>query len=177
MDFKATQEQITKALIATTRAATRINGADVPFQRSLNPAAGAALDKQNARLLQLARRLLENAATGSDAVGPDLPNVEALDEDDKWRGFVDVIDSLLEKADTSLDEYSGVVKRLSPAVEQVRSIAHEHPLAANRYRLPLLPLQSLVPTLPLRRANTTPSRSSCSSMCRRTMRRAASGPF
>ncbi|KAL5420160.1 hypothetical protein PMIN06_007877 [Paraphaeosphaeria minitans] len=118
MDFKATQDQITKALIATTRAATRINGADVPFQRSLNPAAGVALDGQNARLLQLARRLLENAAAGSDAVGPVLSNVEALDEDDKWRGFVDVIDSLLEKADTSLDEYSGVVKRMSPGAEQ-----------------------------------------------------------
>lgn len=119
MDFKATQEQITKALVSTTRAASHINRADVPFQRSLNPEAGVALDKQNARLLQLARRLLENAAAGSDAVGPDLPNVEALDEDDKWRGFVDVIDSLLEKADTSLDEYSGVVKRMSPDAEKV----------------------------------------------------------
>ena len=120
MDFKATDEAIKKALLATTRAATRINAADVPFQRSLNPAAGVALDKQNARLLQLARRLLENAAAGSDAVGPELPNVEALDEADTWRGFVDVIDSLLEKADTSLDEYAGVVKRLSPGAEQVR---------------------------------------------------------
>ncbi|KAF1973591.1 exosome complex exonuclease-like protein Rrp6 [Bimuria novae-zelandiae CBS 107.79] len=127
MDFKATQEQITKALIATTRAATRINKADVPFQRSLNPAAGGALDKQNARLLQLARRLLENAATGADAVGPDLPTVEALDEADKWRGFVDVIDSLLEKADTSLDEYSGVVKRMSPGAEQATAAAAVKP--------------------------------------------------
>ncbi|KAJ4348419.1 exosome nuclease subunit [Didymosphaeria variabile] len=127
MDFKTTQERITKALIATTRAATRINGADVPFQRSLNPAAGVSLDGQNARLLQLARRLLENAAAGSDAVGPDLPNVEALDEDDKWRGFVDVIDSLLEKADTSLDEYSGVVKRMSPGAEQAAAAAAVKP--------------------------------------------------
>ncbi|KAJ4290910.1 exosome nuclease subunit [Kalmusia sp. IMI 367209] len=119
MDFKAIQDSITKALITTTRSATRINGADVPFQRSLNPAAGLALDSQNARLFQLARRLLENAAAGSDAVGPDISNVEALDDDDKWRGFVDVIDSLLEKADTNLDEYSGVVKRLSPSADQV----------------------------------------------------------
>ena len=131
MDFKATQDQITKALIATTRAATRINGADVPFQRSLNPAAGVALDGQNARLLKLARRLLENAAAGSDAVGPVLSNVEALDEDDKWRGFVDVIDSLLEKADTSLDEYAGVVKRMSPGAEQVRATSSTGGLTRN----------------------------------------------
>jgi exosome complex exonuclease RRP6 len=69
------------------------------------------------RLLHLAQRLLQNAAASSDAVGPKLPDVEAIDAN--WRGVVDVIDSLLEKADTSLDEYTGVVKRLSPSAEQV----------------------------------------------------------
>lgn len=118
MDLKTVQESVTKALVATTRSATRIYGADVPFQRSLNPEAGEALDSQNARLFQLARRLLENAAAGSDAVGSDITDVDALDDDDKWRAFVDVIDSLLEKADTNLDEYTGAVKRMSPSAEQ-----------------------------------------------------------
>ncbi|KAF2851156.1 exosome complex exonuclease-like protein Rrp6 [Plenodomus tracheiphilus IPT5] len=113
--FKTLQDEISKALVSTTRSASRIGGADIPFQRSLNPQAGAQLDAQNARLLHLAQRLLENAAASSDAVGPKLPDVEAVDGN--WRGVVDVIDSLLEKADTSLDEYTGVIKRLSPTGE------------------------------------------------------------
>jgi exosome complex exonuclease RRP6 len=115
--FKTLQDEISKALVATTRSATRISGADISFQRSLNPEVGTALDTQNARLLHLAQRLLANAAASSDAVGPKLPDVEAIDGE--WRGVVDVIDSLLEKADTSLDEYTGVVKRLSPSVDSV----------------------------------------------------------
>jgi exosome complex exonuclease RRP6 len=120
--FKTLQDDISLALKSTTRSSTRISGADVAFQRSLDPAVGNALDSQNARLLQLAQRLLENAAASSDAVGPKLPDVDAIDGN--WRAVVDVIDSLLEKADTSLDEYTGVVKRLSPAAEQVRIAPH-----------------------------------------------------
>ncbi|KAF2634222.1 hypothetical protein P280DRAFT_439320 [Massarina eburnea CBS 473.64] len=114
--FKTLQDSISQALVSTTRSSTRISGADIPFQRSLTPQVGTALDAQNARLLQLAQRLLENAAASSDAVGPTLPDVDAVDAN--WRGVVDVIDSLLEKADTSLDEYTGVVKRLSPGADQ-----------------------------------------------------------
>ncbi|KAH7085432.1 ribonuclease H-like domain-containing protein [Paraphoma chrysanthemicola] len=115
--FKILQDEISKALVSTTRSASHIGAADISFQRSLNPEVGSQLDAQNARLLHLAQRLLENAAASSDAVGPKLPDVEAIDAN--WRGVVDVIDSLLEKADTSLDEYTGVVKRLSPSAEQV----------------------------------------------------------
>ena len=118
--FKSLQDEISKALVSTTRSATRIAGADIPFQRSLNPDVGTALDIQNGRLLNLAQRLLENAAASSDAVGPKLPDVESIDGN--WRAVVDIIDSLLEKADTSLDEYTGVVKRLSPGADQVRRI-------------------------------------------------------
>ncbi|KAJ4339875.1 exosome nuclease subunit [Ascochyta clinopodiicola] len=114
--FKSLQDDISKALVSTTRSATRIAGADIAFQRSLNPDVGTALDTQNGRLLHLAQRLLENAAASSDAVGPKLPDVESIDGN--WRAVVDVIDSLLEKADTSLDEYTGVVKRLSPGADQ-----------------------------------------------------------
>ena len=118
--FKSLQDEIQKALVSTTRSATRIAGADIAFQRSLNPDVGTALDAQNGRLLHLAQRLLENAAASSDAVGPKLPDVESIDGN--WRAVVDVIDSLLEKADTSLDEYTGVVKRLSPGADQVRTM-------------------------------------------------------
>lgn len=127
--FKTLQTEISAALKPTTRSAAAIGKADIPFQRSLNPEAGTQLDAQNARLLHLAQRLLQNAAASSDAVGPKLPDVEAIDAN--WRGVVDVIDSLLEKADTSLDEYTGVVKRLSPASEQVRDSKTHTPSTAH----------------------------------------------
>ncbi len=115
--FKTLQDEISKALVSTTRSATRIGAADITFQRSLNPEVGSQLDIQNARLLHLAQRLIENAAASSNAVGSKLSDVEAIDTN--WRAVVDTIDSLLEKADISLDEYTGVVKRLSPEGETV----------------------------------------------------------
>ncbi|EMD68657.1 hypothetical protein GGP41_008665 [Bipolaris sorokiniana] len=135
--FKTLQTEISAALKPTTRSAAAIGKADIPFQRSLNPEAGTQLDAQNARLLHLAQRLLQNAAASSDAVGPKLPDVEAIDAN--WRGVVDVIDSLLEKADTSLDEYTGVVKRLSPASEQ--AAVKPRPNIADRKIIPKPQLQ------------------------------------
>ena len=118
--FKELQDTISAALVSTTRSATQLNSADLSFQRSLEPTLGPALDAQNARLLQLAQRLLANAAASSDAVGPTLPDVDAIDGN--WRGVVDVVDSLLEKADTSLDEYTGAVKKAIPGADQVRGV-------------------------------------------------------
>lgn len=84
--FKTLQTEISAALKSTTKSASLIGAADISFQRSLNPEAGTQLDAQNARLLHLAQRLLENAAASSDAVGPKLPDVEAIDAN--WRGLL-----------------------------------------------------------------------------------------
>lgn len=118
-DFKSLQESISQSLVAVTRTANQIASEDLGFYRSLNPAVATALDTQNARLLGLAERLLGNAAANSEVVGPRLPDFDAVDSN--WKGIVDVVDSLLEKADTSLDEYTGTVRRLSPSRESVRS--------------------------------------------------------
>ncbi|KAF3004765.1 exosome nuclease subunit [Curvularia kusanoi] len=130
--FKSLQDEISKALVSTTRSATRIAGADIAFQRSLNPDVATVLDAQTERLCQLAQRLLESAAASSDAVGPKLSDVEAIDGN--WRAVVDIIDSLLEKADTSLDEYTGVVKRLSPSADP--GTTTPRPNIAERKHLP-----------------------------------------
>lgn len=116
-NFKTIQDTISSALVSVTRTATKISAEDLGFQRSLDPTVANTLDKQNARLLVLAERLLANAASGSEVVGPKLQDADGVEAN--WRGVVDVVDSLLEKADTSLDEYTGVVKRLSPSEEQV----------------------------------------------------------
>ncbi|KAF2400100.1 hypothetical protein EJ06DRAFT_549457 [Trichodelitschia bisporula] len=119
---------ITSSLLQTTRAANALVATDLPFQRTLNRDVGAQLDAQNARLLSLAERLLQRAAgdasVASSGAGPQvqaahtrntgvrnpppaagagvrLRDVEDLDTG--WRDVVDVLDSLLERADGCLD--------------------------------------------------------------------------
>ncbi|KAI4760921.1 hypothetical protein E4T52_15834 [Aureobasidium sp. EXF-3400] len=118
-DFNALQQQIQASLVAVTRSSQAISSEDLGFHRSLDPSLGRALDTQNARLLGLAERLLGNAASNTELVRPKLPDTDAVDA--QWSSVVDVIDSLLEKADISLDEYTGAVKRLSPAREQAQT--------------------------------------------------------
>lgn len=110
-DFADTLESISSSLLATTRSAAQLANEDVDFHRSLDPQIGTRLDRQNARLLDLSQRLLGSAIPSSEVVRPTLTNVDSIDE--QWRGIVDILDSLLEKADTSLDEFSGAVKRSS----------------------------------------------------------------
>lgn len=117
-DFKSLQDQIQAALISTTRTSGQISSEDLGFQRSLNPELGQSLDEQSDRLLALSNALLKSAASISELRAPVLEDQE--DVENNWRNVVDVLDSLLEKTDTSLDEYTGVIKRKeSLFVEQV----------------------------------------------------------
>jgi exosome complex exonuclease RRP6 len=119
--FNSLQDQIQNTLVSVTRTAGQISSEDLCFQRSLNPSVGTALDEQSARLLALTSSLLKSAALISELEPPVLQDVE--DVDISWRGVVDVVDSLLEKADTCLDEYTGVIKRKTPpTTEQVQFI-------------------------------------------------------
>lgn len=119
--FKPLQDQIQAALLSATRTTSQISSEDLNFQRSLDPSLGTALDEQSARLLALSNSLLKSAASISELEAPILEDVE--DIDNSWRGVVDVVDSLLEKADTCLDEYTGVIKRKTPpTTEQVQFI-------------------------------------------------------
>jgi exosome complex exonuclease RRP6 len=116
--FQSLQDQIQAALVSATRTAGQISSEDLNFQRSLNPTLGTALDAQSTRLLALSSSLLKSAASVSGLEAPVLQDVE--DVENSWRAVVDVVDSLLEKADTCLDEYTGVIKRKTPpTTEQV----------------------------------------------------------
>jgi exosome complex exonuclease RRP6 len=116
-DFGALHKGILDALLTTTRTTSRVCAEDLAFQRSFDPAIATALDGQHARILALAERLLANAAAGTDLVNPRLADADAVDA--RWRGIVDVVDSLLERADMCLDEYNGVIKRSAQGPEQV----------------------------------------------------------
>lgn len=116
--FESLKDQIQAALVSATRTAGQISSEDLSFQRSLNPSIGTSLDEQSARLLALSSSLLKSAASISELEVPLLQDVE--DVDNSWRSVVDVVDALLEKADTCLDEYTGVIKRKTPpTTEQV----------------------------------------------------------
>jgi exosome complex exonuclease RRP6 len=108
-DFKSLQDQIQAVLIATTRTTGQISSEDLGFHRSFNPEVGTALDEQCERLLGLASALLKSAVSLSGLSAPALQDAD--DVENNWRGVVDVVDSLLEKSDTCLDEYTGVIKR------------------------------------------------------------------
>ncbi|PVH88022.1 hypothetical protein DL98DRAFT_566398 [Cadophora sp. DSE1049] len=108
-DFKSLQDQLQAALIATTRTTGQISAEDLGFHRSFNPEVGTALDEQSERVLALASALLKSAASISDLRPPTLEDSD--DVENNWRNVVDVVDSLLEKSDTCLDEYTGVIKR------------------------------------------------------------------
>lgn len=116
-DFSTLQQDISAALVATTRTTSELAGEDLPFHRSLDAQLAARLDGQNARLLTLATSLLGTATSAEETVRlpPSLKDVDSIDGN--WRTVVDVIDSLLERADTAMDEFTGAVKRLSPGVE------------------------------------------------------------
>ncbi|KAK5699980.1 exosome nuclease subunit [Elasticomyces elasticus] len=124
-DFTAVHSATTSALVATTRTAGQLATSDLPFHRSLDAGLSSALDEQNARLLSLAERLL-GAATGSSAETgvrshtPRLSSIESVEGN--WRAVVDVVDSLLERADTALDEFTGAVRRLSPGASEQQKV-------------------------------------------------------
>ena len=116
-DFASLQSAISSALVSTTRSASALANEDLPFHRSLDASLGTRLDRQNARLLGLASGLLGVARPATETVRrpPSLRDVEGIENN--WRAVVDVVDSLLERADTALDEFTGAVKRLSPGAD------------------------------------------------------------
>ena len=113
--FESTKAGISPALVNITRTAGRIAVEDLAFQRSINPVVAPKLDKQNARLLRMVNELAKNATTGTEIPAPRLPDADSVE--DKWQALVDVFDSLLEKADACLDEYTGIIKKTNASSE------------------------------------------------------------
>lgn len=117
--FKALQEKVQSALVSTTRSANRLAAEDLDFQRTVHPTVADELDDKTSRLLDLSSKLLTSAAVvcGQDK----LPPLEDTDDVDlQWRKIVDVLDTVLERADRALDEFTGALKRKdAPATDNV----------------------------------------------------------
>lgn len=115
-DFKSVQENIQTALVATTRLTNQIAAEDLNFQRTSNPDVAEQLDDTSTRILSLATSLLTSASKNTNLKAPELEDGD--DVDVHWTRIVDVVDTLLEKADTCLDEYTGMIKRKAAPTEQ-----------------------------------------------------------
>lgn len=111
-DFSSFQEKVAKALKSTGRTVNKLSEEDIDFHRTSSSEFAENLDEQNSRLLSLTSSLLKVATRGTDIKAPVLEDQDAVE--DNWRGIVDVIDNLLEKADACLDEFTGIIKKLSP---------------------------------------------------------------
>ena len=119
--FNELRGGIFSALVEVTRTVSRISGEDLAFQRSSNPSIAPVLDEQASNLLKLVQDLTKISTAGTEVTAPRLLDVESVE--DNWRSIVDIIDNLLEKADACLDEYTGVIKKLSPSQEDQASTA------------------------------------------------------
>lgn len=112
-DFKAYQDRVTSALVEITRSASKVAAQDISFHRSGGTESSKLFDSCDAHLLRLTNRLLKAVTRDSSTKAP--PNLQTHEHvEDNWRKIVDVVDDLLEKADASLDEFNGVIKRMSP---------------------------------------------------------------
>lgn len=114
------QDKVQSALVAATRSANGVAREDLSFLRTVDPTVSSKLDENSSRLLRLAQNLLESAGKFHGQQAPKLEDAD--DVDINWRSIVDVVDTLLEKADTCLDEYTGLVKRKdAPTAETGRA--------------------------------------------------------
>ena len=118
-DLKPLRDSVHSTLVTVTRSVNTLANEDLQFQRTVHPSVAARLDQNTDRLLELARGVLKSASKFTAQREPQLEDVD--DVEIQWKGVLDVIDSLLEKSDTCLDEYTGLVKRKdAPTPESVR---------------------------------------------------------
>ncbi|KAL8341465.1 hypothetical protein RB601_005573 [Gaeumannomyces tritici] len=137
-DFKSLQDKIQAALVSTTRRVNAIASQDLGFRRNVDPDSAEQLDEQRTKILELASALVQTAASSAGgarakAKAKPITLEDAEDVDDNWQTIVDALDTALEKADTCIDDYTGLVKRKdAPTAEMVREKKpHGAPAAAS----------------------------------------------
>ncbi|KAH6615606.1 ribonuclease H-like domain-containing protein [Chaetomium sp. MPI-SDFR-AT-0129] len=115
-ELKPLRSLVHSALVAVTRSVNTLANEDLRFQRTVHTSVATRLDQNTDRILKLADGVLKSASRFTAQRRPKLDDVD--DVEIQWKGVVDVIDTLLEKSDTCLDEYTGLVKKKdAPAAE------------------------------------------------------------
>jgi exosome complex exonuclease RRP6 len=124
-EFAPFQDKLTSALVQVTRTVGQLSSEDLSFHRTSSADFSESLDEQSERIIALTTAVIKAATAGTDVTGPTLQDEDSVE--DNWRGVVDVIDSLLEKADACLDEFTGVIKKLSPSQEEQAPLVKKTP--------------------------------------------------
>ncbi|KAI2792879.1 hypothetical protein POX_b02923 [Penicillium oxalicum] len=125
------QTNVSSALVQLVKTVGQLAAEDLGFHRNSNAEFTESLDEQSERILSLTNAVLKAATAGTDVQVPTLNNEDSIE--DNWRGVVDVIDALLEKADACLDEFTGVIKKLSPSQEDQAPVARKTPKFPTTY--------------------------------------------
>lgn len=112
LDFASAQEALSDVLINTTRSASRLSVQDLYFHRSLDRTVGEVIDRQSARLLTFIQDLMMRCEPPPVPADVRLTDADSIDV--HWRILMDIIDGLLERADTSLDEFRGLFEQSTP---------------------------------------------------------------
>jgi exosome complex exonuclease RRP6 len=136
-DFHSYHEKVTRSLVDIVKTGGQISNADLGFHRS-NDKVSRSLDQQNARLLRLTNKLLKAATQDSPVKPPSLRDHEGVE--DNWRGVVEVVDDMLEKADASLDEFTGAINRMSPTHQDGAQTPSRQPAQALPASTPRQPI-------------------------------------
>jgi exosome complex exonuclease RRP6 len=129
-DFPPFQQRLTSSLVQMTRTVGQLSAEDLSFHRTSSAEVSESLDEQSDRILSLTSTILKAATAGTDLPAPKLHDEDSVE--DNWRGVVDVIDALLERADACLDEFTGVIKKLSPS-QQEQSAAKAAKKASTKF--------------------------------------------
>ncbi|QSL64779.1 hypothetical protein MERGE_002081 [Pneumocystis wakefieldiae] len=111
--FSNFQDRLYDSLVSATKAVTVIGSQDINFYCSLDPYFASSLANCNKRFLDLINYIVH--LVSSERFG------KIEDHDDlnyKWLDIIDVIDSLFEKADISLDEFTEFFRRSDHKVEK-----------------------------------------------------------
>ncbi|KKF97372.1 Exosome complex exonuclease rrp6 [Ceratocystis platani] len=109
LDFQTLKESVQSALVATVKTVNRLAAEDLDFQKTANPATGKRLERSVGRILALSQKVLKAEAK---SVGTQAPRITDTDDLElNWSKIVDIVDCIFEKADSALDECTGLAKR------------------------------------------------------------------
>lgn len=93
------EDAITSAVTELVKAANILGSSDLAFHRSLDSEVSSSLDSCLQRLLGITTSLLDYATDDNIPILTDLEDVNS-----RWGDVIDVVDTLLERTDASLEE-------------------------------------------------------------------------
>ncbi|ORX44798.1 hypothetical protein DM01DRAFT_1312331 [Hesseltinella vesiculosa] len=109
-DFESFQKSLFRSLVSASNAANSIPFAEIGFFRSLDREFANDLDLASATILSTANKLTNHTALELGMQDSEVSIEDIDDINDRFFGVIDVVDSLYERVDLTLDELAGRAK-------------------------------------------------------------------